>query len=74
MRTYEFNGYRPYGAGEMFLVDNWTNSDPWDEINATEEAIDNGCRFEIRDENTAFLIPPAGGVDRIHFVRCDDAN
>ena len=73
MRTYTYQGYRPYGAGEMFIIDNWASSYPWEDGNITEEAIQNGCRFEVCDENTAFLIPPAGGVDRIHFVRCEDA-
>lgn len=73
MRTYTYNGYRPYGAGEMAIIDNWANSYPWEDTNITEEAIANGCRFEIYNDNTAFLIPPAGGVDRIHFVRCEDA-
>ena len=74
MRTYTYNGYRPCGAGEMAIIDNWANSEPWDEdCNPTEEAIAHGCRFEIHGENTAFLVPPSGGVDRIHFVRCEDA-
>lgn len=65
--VYEYNGYVPYGAGECFLVCQWT--DNHFDGNATENAIKNGCRFEIVDKKNAFLIPPAGGVKKIQFVR-----
>ena len=70
MRNYSHKGYHPYGVGEMLCIDCWATSDMFDqECNPTEEAIQNGCKFEIHDEKNAFLYPPIDGANRVHFVR-----
>ncbi len=70
MIDYSYRGWKPYGAGEMACIDAWTTLDPWDnDCNPTEDAISNGCRFEVVNEKCAYLIPPTGAKEHmVHFI------
>lgn len=73
MRDYTFNGWRPYGVGQWYMIDHWCDSDPWDEdCSPTHEAIKNGCEFMVVNAECAYLIPPTKFKGHwIHFTRID---
>ena len=56
MTTYSYNGFRPYGAGDCFIIDTYTSPDGADSFpgNATEEAIRLGYQF-VENGNKATI-------------------
>lgn len=66
--TYDYAGFSPYSAGDMWIIDQYA-SDDFDGFNgnATEECINNGARFEIENSNSAHLL--FGDGVKAMFVR-----
>lgn len=58
-RSYSYKGYRPYGAAELFILDQ--NVDDYFNKNVTEYLIGKGAEFEIVNNEKAIL----------HFDRLD---
>lgn len=55
MKEYTYNGYMPYGAGEMFCMDTYIEDDFTG--NVVQYIIDNGLgKFEIIDSQNAALV------------------
>lgn len=44
VRTYAYRGFRPYGAGELFIMDEWV--DPDFSGNVTEELVKKGATWD----------------------------
>lgn len=69
-RTYVFNGYSPYGAGQQLFIDGFLDDDF--SGNATEQLINEGrATFEIVDNKTAVLIIDVnnGNYEKVDYVR-----
>lgn len=57
-RTYTYQGYMPYGAGEIFCLDTFVDDDFCG--NVTAQIIAEGIgAFHICTENTAELVLPS---------------
>lgn len=52
-RTYSYNGFTPYGAGELFALDHYVDYDFTG--NVTEYLISSGAKFEVISEDRAIL-------------------
>lgn len=58
MRDYDYKGFKPYGAAEMYCIDMYVDDSFSD--NVTEEIIKNGVgTFEIINDNRANLVMKA---------------
>lgn len=56
--NYEYNGFMPYGAGEVFILDMYEKT--------TEEHIKDGAEFEIYGNNAVLVIDEQ---TQIQFVK-----
>lgn len=61
MKFYNYKGYSPYGAGEMYFLDGYVESDFCG--NVTEEIVKNGAEFKIIDAENAKLTYKGDNVD-----------
>ncbi len=61
MKFYNYKGYSPYGAGEMYFLDGYVESDFCG--NVTEELVKNGAEFKIIDAENAKLTYKGDNVD-----------
>ena len=61
MKKYNYKGYSPYGAGEMYFLDGYVESDFCG--NVTEELIKIGAEFKIIDNENAKLVYKGDSVD-----------
>ena len=53
-KTYDYKGYNPYGAGQMFAIDDFVDADF--KGNVTEKIIKSGAgTFEVASDTEAIL-------------------
>ncbi len=66
-RSYNFKGYRPYGAGEIYILDGYV--DEYFDGNVTEKIINDGKgKFIVKDNPSNAVLNIAGFGD-VHFVK-----
>ena len=67
-KTYSYNGYSPYGAGEMWILENYVDDDF--KGNVTEKLIADGViTFTIIDDDSARVDFADGHMKNISFVK-----
>jgi len=54
-RTYSYNGFTIYGAGDLFVIDSINLVDDYFTGNVTEFLVNKGATFHIINDNEAVL-------------------
>lgn len=68
-RSYNFKGYRPYGAGEIYILDGYV--DEYFDGNVVEKIINDGKgKFIIKDNSSSAVLNIAGFGD-VNFVKAN---